>query len=70
MHYATNRNKWHIVNCTKKGKTLISILNKLFIYLGIKAYKVPLCPPPPPEKSPKQLVVNVFKLLTDSEKEL
>ena len=50
MHYATNRNKWHIVNCNQKGKTLISILNKLFIYLGIKAYKVPL-----PKKSTKQM---------------
>ena len=72
MHYATTRNKWHIVNCTKnKRKTLISILNKLFICLGIKAYKVRLFPPPPhPKKSPKQLVVNVFKLLTNFEKEL
>ena len=66
MHYGTNRNKWHIVNSTKKVKTLISILNKLLIYLGIKAFKVPL--PPPEKKSPKQLVVNVFKLLTNSEK--
>ena len=65
MHYATNRNKWHIVNCNKKGKTLISILNKFIIYLGIKAYQVPI-----PKKFPKQLVVNVFKSLTNSEKEL
>ena len=77
MHYATTRNKWHIVNCTKKKrKTLISILNKLFICLGIKAYnKVPLSShhhPPFPhlKESPKQLVVNVFKLLTNFEKEL
>ena len=56
MHYATTRNKWHIVNCTKKKrKTLISILNKLFICLGIKAYKVPLSSHHPPPLQPERI---------------